>query len=164
MKPIRALLDRDSRLFRMLRYSLASVLASLVSFVTIALVLSGLGFNSVVATISGFCAGALVAFVVNRFWTWQLRDATGVGGQLVRYWVVAIVTFLIALGCTTIADHYARGIDPGTLVRTLIVEGAYFGSYAVTFVAKYVLLDRFVFVTPDRAERSRDQVENTTRA
>jgi putative flippase GtrA len=161
MSRIGALLERQPRLLRLVRYSLTSVLASLVSFATIALCSYGFDLGSAVSTVAGFCSGALVAFVVNRFWSWQLRDSTGVGGQFVRYWVVAIVTFLIALGCTTLADRYAHGAGFGKLMRTVVIEGAYFGSYAVTFVAKFVLLDRFVFPS---AARSRDQVENTTRA
>lgn len=150
-------------MLRFIRYAATSVLASAVSFATIALALDAAGLDSALATIAGFCSGALVAFIVNRVWSWQVRDVTGVGRDFVRYWVVSIVTFLIALSCTTIADRYARSAGLDQLLRTSVIEGAYFGSYAVTFVAKYVLLDRFVFGSA-RDRRSRAQVENTTRA
>jgi putative flippase GtrA len=141
---------------------MTSVVASAVSFGTIALTFDVFGLPSTISTAAGFCSGALVAFVINRVWSWQLRDAAGVGQDFVRYWVVSIVTFLIALACTTLANAESHGLDK--VHRTLIIEAAYFGSYAVTFVAKFVLLDRFVFGTAGRAPRSRDQVENTTRA
>ena len=91
-------------------------------------------------------------------------EPAGLGRDFFRYWVVAISTALMALGCTSIADAYTRGSGLSHLVRTLIIEGAYFGSYAVTFVAKFLLLDRFVFNSSARELRSRAQVENTTRA
>jgi putative flippase GtrA len=162
MKRIRSLLEGKPGLLRFLRYSATSIMASAVSFGTIALSLDAFGLTSASSTVAGFCAGALVAFVVNRVWSWQLREASGVGRDFVRYWVVSIVTFLIALACTTIANAYAHGLDQVT--RTLVIEAAYFGSYAVTFVAKFVLLDRFVFGSSNREPRSRAQVENTTRA
>jgi putative flippase GtrA len=162
MNHIRSLLERKPRLLRFIRYGATSIVASAVSFGTIALTLDVLGADSVVATVAGFCTGAFVAFVMNRLWAWQLRDSAGMGQDFFRYWVVSIVTFLIALGCTTVANTYAHGLD--NLMRTLVIEGAYFGSYAVTFVAKFVLLDRFVFGAASRASRSRAQVENTTRA
>jgi putative flippase GtrA len=164
MKSIRSLLERKPRLLRFVRYGVTSVLASAVSFVTIALVFNLFGASSAIATTAGFCSGALVAFIVNRAWAWQLHSSTEAGRQFLRYWVVAIVTYLIALGCTTIADRYARGAGLDKLMRTAVLICAYFGSYAVTFVAKFVLLDRFVFKPSSLAERSRDQVENTTRA
>jgi putative flippase GtrA len=164
MKHIGSLLERKPGLLRFLRYSATSVLASGVSFVTIALVFRVFGASSVVATTAAFCAGALVAFVVNRVWSWQLRETNQMGRQFARYWVVAIGTYLVALACTTVADRFAREAGLDKLMRTLILICAYFGSYAVTFVVKYVLLDRFVFKSSTPTPRSRPQVENTTRA
>ena len=80
---------------------------------------------------------------------------------------VAVTTALIALGTTTLADAYARAGGSGRRRRTLIVEAAYFGAFAVMFVAKFVVLDRFVFTSATVREAtrlSRSQVESTTRA
>jgi putative flippase GtrA len=164
MKRIRSLLERKPRLLRFIRYGAASAVASAVSFGTIAVVFGVFGLGPAASSVVAFCAGALVAFVINRLWAWQRRNTTGIGRDFVRYWIVAIATALIALGCTTLADRYAHGAGLDKFDRTVIVEAAYFGSYAVTFVAKFLLLDRFVFGPRDRVPRSRDQVENTTRA
>jgi putative flippase GtrA len=161
MGDIRSLLARNPRVRRFVRYSAGSVAASLVSAATIAIVFRGFGSGPQIASIAAFCTGALVAFVVNRLWAWERRERPGLGRDFVKYAVVAIVTALMALACTTIADAYAKDAGLTGLARLFVVEGAYFGSYAVTFVAKFVVLDRFVFKTPSR---SRDQVESTTRA
>jgi hypothetical protein len=85
------------------------------------------------------------------------------GRHFVRYGVVVVATALLALASTSAADAYARHTGLSHVLATVVVEGAYFGSYAVTFVAKFLLLDRFVFAST-AAARSRAQVENTTRA
>jgi hypothetical protein len=113
------------------------------------------------ATVISFCAGALVNFLTFRFWAWRSgsqprlgpdeggpsRRAVGgaVGRDFVKFAVVAVATALVALGATTLADGYARhaGLDPTT--RTIVVEGSYFGAFALMFVAKFLVLDRFVF-------------------
>lgn len=160
---MKARLAQNPGLIRFFRYATGSVLASAVSAATIAVAYGVFGLGASISAVAAFLTGASVAFVVNRFWAWRERESRGAGRDLMRYWLVAIVTALIALACTHVADRYAAGAGLTGFIRTVVVEGAYFGSYAVTFVAKYFVLDRFVF-TPDRALRSLDQVENTTRA
>ncbi len=161
MGDIRSLLARNPRVRRFVRYSAGSIAASLVSAATLALVFHAMGAGPQVASVAAFCTGALVAFLVNRLYAWERRDRLGLGRDFVKYVIVAVVTALIALACTTLADSYAKSAGLSGVARLFVVEGAYFGSYAVTFVAKFVILDRFVFKAP---ARSRDQVESTTRA
>ncbi len=163
MKARLRLLAHDPGVLRFVRYATGSVLASLVSAATIVVGFGVVGLGASISAVAAFVTGATVAFLVNRFWAWRERASRGAGRDLVRYWLVAVITALIALACTHFADHYAANAGLTGFVRTAVVEGAYFGSYAVTFVAKYFVLDRFVF-SPDRALRSRNQVENTTRA
>jgi putative flippase GtrA len=160
---VRVVLDPSPRLLRLIRYSGASVAATVVSSGMLAFTFGRLDWGTRPANIAAFCSGALVAFAINRTWAWQHRGSAGIGRHFVRYWLVAVATALIALACTTVADAYARDAGLSHLIQTVIVEGAYFGSYALTFVAKFLLLDRFVFASTTAA-RSRAQVENTTRA
>jgi putative flippase GtrA len=139
------------------------VAATTVSTAALAITFGRLHWGTRPANIAAFCAGALVAFMINRVWAWQHRGSVGIGRHFVRYGVVVVATALLALGSTSAADAYARHTGLSHALATVVVEGAYFGSYAVTFVAKFLLLDRFVFAST-AAARSRAQVENTTRA
>ena len=71
-----------------------------------------------------------------------------------------VVTALIATGASTLTDYATKdaGMDANT--RTLLIEVAYFGAFAVTFVGKFLVLDRYVFAGSPR--RSRAQVDSTT--
>jgi putative flippase GtrA len=159
---VRRFLAEHPRLTRFIRYSAASVVATGVSFVTLAIAVSGLGAGAVPSAIAAFCTGALVAFAINRYWSWGTARSHGAGRDFIRYWVVALLTAAIATTCTHLAAVYAGHAGLTGIAQLVVIEGAYFGSYAVTFVAKFVLLDRFVFTSRDL--RSRAQVENTTRA
>jgi putative flippase GtrA len=162
MRQIRALFARRPGLARFIRYSAASVVATVISFATIAIAVGSFDFGAVPAAIAAFCTGALVAFVINRYWSWGIDRSQGAGRDFVRYWVVAIVTALLATICAHLGAVYARDAGLTGFARLVVIEGAYFGSYAVTFVAKFVLLDRFVFTSRDLAPGT--QVDNTTGA
>ncbi len=164
MKRIRSLLARRPGLARFVRYSAASAVATVVSSVTIAVAVGTFGLGAVPAAIAAFCTGALVAFVINRYWSWGVDRSQGAGRDFIRYWVVAAFTALIATGCAHLGAVYAQHAGLTGAAKIVVIESAYFGSYAVTFVAKFLLLDRFVFTDSRRDLRSRAQVENTTRA
>jgi len=152
---------------RFLRYAVGSAAASLVSAVTLALVYQGMGLDPRVSSIAAFCAGALVNFLIYRFWAWRATAESGsaaVRRDFLKYAVVAIGTALVALGTTTIADNWARSAGLSASLRTLVVEGSYFGAFGVMFIAKFLILDRYVFRARAASARSRDQVENTTPA
>jgi putative flippase GtrA len=151
----------------MARYAVGSLTASVVS----AIVLTSLSWRHTVppavATVIAFVAGALVNFTVFRFWAWRhtlIRKAGAVGRDFARFSAVAAVTALIAAGATTLAGRHADHAGFSSAQRSLLINGCYFGAFAVMFVLKFLILDRFVFNERHRAEISRDQVENTTAA
>lgn len=162
------------RIGRFVRYGIGSAAASGTSAITLALVYHAMGTGPQVASVAAFLAGAVVNFVLYRFWAWrstlspETERPRRFAGDALKYSAVAVTTALIALGTTTIADHYARAHHLHDTPRTLLVEGSYFGAFAVMFVAKFMVLDRFVFTaarpSPDNERRSRSQVETTTRA
>ncbi len=160
------------RIGRFVRYGIGSAVASTVSALTLAFVYHGIGSGPQVASITAFIAGALVNFLLYRFWAWRSampahESAKRFTGDVLKYVVVAACTAVVALATTSIADHYARADHLGDDARTLIVEGSYFGAFAVMFVAKFLVLDRFVFTSGKGSEDrrlSRSQVETTTRA
>ncbi len=156
MKRIRSLLAGRPGLARFIRYSAASAVATVVSSVTLAVTVGGFGLGAVPAAIAAFCTGALVAFVINRYWSWGVDKGQGAGRDFVRYWAVAGVTALLATACTHLGAVYAQHAGLTGFAKLVVIEGAYFGSYAVTFVAKFVLLDRFVFTS------RRTEAEHTT--
>jgi putative flippase GtrA len=164
MERIRSLLARKPGLARFLRYSAASAVATVVSSGTLAVAFAVFGLGAIPAALISFCTGALVAFLINRYWSWGVTESQGAGKDFVRYWVVAVVTALMATACAHLGEVYAKHAGLTGFANLIVIEGAYFGSYAVTFVAKFVLLDRFVFTSSSRDRRSRAQVENTTRA
>lgn len=145
----------DRRLVsRFIRYAVGSGAATAVSALIFALVFRFLNAGPVIASISAFLAGFVVNFSAGRFWAWRGRARPGLGRDAVSFGIVAIVTALAAAGVTSATNAMLGDADPNT--RAVIVEISYYATYAIFFVAKFVVLDRVVF-------RSRHQVPNTTR-
>jgi putative flippase GtrA len=136
---------RWPRAARFARYTVGSVAATVVSAVVFALGYRWLGLGPRSTSVAAFACGAVVNFVVNRFWAWDRRRLPGLGRDLASYAVIALLTAGGAAGITTLAERYAVRVGASENYRAVLVEVAYFGAYALMFGVKFVLLDRLVF-------------------
>lgn len=140
---------------RFLRYALGSGLATLTSAVAFALAYRVLDQGPRIATGAAFLAGATVNFAAGRFWAWNRRARRGLGRDALAYAALAVTTALAAAAVTSVTHAILHDADPTR--RAVLVETSYFTTYALLFLVKFLLLDRFVF-------HSRHQVPTTTRA
>jgi putative flippase GtrA len=129
---------------RFIRFALGSVLATAISAGTFYLVYH-LGGPAGVASVCAFAGGFVVNFVAGRYWAWNRRSPVGLGRDAVSYLAVAIGTALAAAAVTSLTDHYARRSSTLNTHLAVVVEGAYFATYAAGFLIKFSVLDRVVF-------------------
>ncbi|MBO0867104.1 MAG: GtrA family protein [Micromonosporaceae bacterium] len=154
---------RRVHLVRFARYAAGSLLASATSAVVFWVVFH-LGGGPVLTSVTTFLAGAVVNFSANRFWTWQRRVRAGLSGDAFRFAVLAVVTATAATAVARATNLYAPRSAVLADHLAVVVEASYFATYATLFLVKFVLLDRVVFASrPGRRDRSRAQVEKTTR-
>lgn len=134
---------------RFIRFALGSVVATVTSAGAFYVVYH-LGGPAAVASVCAFACGFVVNFVAGRYWAWNRRSPAGLGRDAVSYLAVAIGTALTAAAVTSLTDHYARRSATLDSHLPVVVEGAYFATYAAGFLVKFSVLDRVVF----RAEQT----------
>ncbi|HEY9333548.1 MAG TPA: GtrA family protein [Kribbella sp.] len=145
-----------ARLLLWARYSASSVVATVVSQLAFALCY-WFGTAALVATLVAWLAGAVPNYVLNRRWTW------GRSGQKLPYTMIVIGSAVTAAVVTSVTDHLVQPVDSHAL-KTLLVTGSYFGTYAVLFIVKFVLFDRLVFAKspPAAADVARTPVTTSS--
>lgn len=178
MNRIRALLRGAlPRIFG--RYAIGSVVAGVVSEVTL-LTLYGLKLlGPSAASVAAWALGAVVNYVLNRSWAWKVRGRPKPLRELLPYWLTAVAGLLIASWGTGVADQVGHRLFDTDGPRVVFVGAVFLGIYGLLFVAKFFLFHYFVFAgsRPDeeraesgedeegeeRRRRSRSQVPSTTR-
>lgn len=127
------------------RYALTSVVATGASETTL-LVVYGLHLVSASwAAVIASLAGSAPSYLMSRYWIWPEADRRRPGRQMVAYWVVALVSLGVSSAVTGIAG--ANAPASGT-ARLVVVGLAYIGAYGGLWIAKFVLYQRFLFVSP----------------
>jgi putative flippase GtrA len=147
---------------RFIRFALGSVLATVTSACVFYAVYH-LGGPAAVASVCAFAGGFVVNFVAGRFWAWNRRGPGGLGRDAISYLAVAVGTALAATAVTSLTDHYARHSATLNTHLSVVVEGAYFATYAAGFLFKFSVLDRFVFRGDQAPVSPGPRLENTTR-
>lgn len=146
------------------RFLTGSAVATGCSQATFLLLFGVVGTSAAVAAATGFVAGAVPNFVLQRYWTWKRSGRVGVRGELIPY--VAVVTFngLAATGLTALTDRLIMSTIDDHATRTVLLALAFGASYGLLLVVKFALLDRLVFGSGlRRVNSSRTQVPTMTR-
>jgi putative flippase GtrA len=157
---VSALRVLPARWLRIWRYTVGSVVAAATSAVVFAACYD-LGLPTLPANVFAFVAGAVPNWVLNRRWAWQRQGRVHVRREVLTYAVISLLSLLASTAATSWADGEAPQLTGSHTLQVTFVAGAYVLTYAVLFVAKYLLYEFVVF--PGEPERSRHQVPTTTR-
>jgi len=135
---------RRRGLVRFARAATSSVAATLLSQVTLIAVLAADGAPWL-ASAAAFAAGAVLNFFLTRRWVWGRRGRPELGRELLPYVLVISLGGLASVGLTTLTGHLLAPLHLSHFWWVALLDAAYVFSYALVFVAKFTMLDRFVF-------------------
>ncbi|WP_342775050.1 GtrA family protein [Nonomuraea diastatica] len=170
------------------RYTLGSVLAAVVSEVTLLVTYGQELLGAQPAAVAGWVLGAVTNYVLAR-WAWRRRGRPRVLRELLPFWLTSVAGLLLSTWATGVAHDVGPRLFATDGARVLFVGAVFLGVYGVLFMAKFCFFHYFVFADPragsageadeegeaeaeaDGAEdpdgavprRSRSQVPSTTR-
>jgi putative flippase GtrA len=127
-----------------------------------------LGVGTTACSVIAFVAGAIPNWVLNRRWAWQRSGRPSLRREILPYVATSVVGLVASSLATGWTDGQIRHTVTSPAVRTAAVTAAYLATFAVLFVAKFVLYELVIFAErhgtpPPDADRSRHQVPSTTR-
>ncbi len=120
-----------------LRYCGVSVVNVTVGLSVLAVCHGALGWPAVVANLAAWIVGTAPAYLLSRAWVWQRSGPHRLGGEILTFWVMALVGLALSSLVVAIIEHLAD--------RTVLVLAGNFGAYGSVWVAKYIFLDRVMW-------------------
>jgi putative flippase GtrA len=137
--------QRPRGFVRLVRAAASSLVATVISQITLVGLLWLGGTNATVASVLAFVAGAIPNYLMSRRWAWGRRGTPEVRRELLPYLVVITVSGIAAVGLTTLTGWLIQPLSLPHVLWILLLDAAYVTSYAIMFVIKFTLLDRLVF-------------------
>ncbi|WP_246134785.1 GtrA family protein [Prauserella rugosa] len=136
--------DQPTFFARMVRALMSSGLATGMSQVTL-IVLLTMDVNPTVASAAAFVAGAIPNYFVARRWAWNRKGKPDFKRELLPYLSVIALGGLASMTLTTVAGWITEPLRIEGFVRVIVLDVAFLSSYALVFLIKFLLLDRFVY-------------------
>ena len=120
-----------------LRYCAVSVVNVTVGLSVLSVCHAVLGWPAVGANLVAWMVGTAPAYLLSRAWVWQRRGPHRLGGEVLTFWVMALVGLALSSLAVGIVERYTP--------RTVLVMAGNLGAYGVVWVAKYLFLDKVMW-------------------
>jgi putative flippase GtrA len=101
------------------------------------------------SAITATAIGSVPSYYLNRYWAWGKSGRSHFWKEIVPFWVIAFIGLAFSTWSSDAAETYVNHHHYSHLVKTLMVTGAYFGAFALLWVAKFVIFNKLLFVTKD---------------
>lgn len=132
---------------RMVRYLASSVLNVVIHFSVLQAALSAWDWPGEWANAVAAMVAAIPAFLISRYWVWEVDGRAELMGEVVPFWIIAIAGLVVSSAMAGAADRMFDN-DAAILVASFI-------GYLIVWAAKFVLLN---LVFARSARRNADSV------
>ncbi len=135
---------------KMFRYTMVSVISTVVSFVTLGLVYGVFRvWTEVPSTLFANVVAAVPSYYLNRRWAWGKTGRSHIRKEVLPFWGLSIAGMLLSI--LTSSEARRIGVDyfdHDHLIRTAIVEGMNLFAFGVLWLVKFVVFQRLFRVAP----------------
>ena len=134
---------------QLIRYSMVSVVSTIVSFGVLALVFGVFHlFGEIGSTVFANVVATIPSYFLNRQWVWGKGGRSHVMKEIVPFWVMSAIGIVVSIGGAAIARHIGIAHHLSHLQQTLVVLVANLISFGLFWVLKYMLYNRLFHVHP----------------
>jgi putative flippase GtrA len=134
---------------QVIRYTMVSVISTIVSFAVLALVFGVLHlWGEIVSTVFANIVATVPSYYLNRMWVWGKGGRSHLMKEIVPFWVMSAVGILVSIGGAAIARHIGIEHHLSHFDQTIVVLAANVMSFGLFWVLKYILYNRLFHVHP----------------
>jgi putative flippase GtrA len=135
MAQVRELIDRYGG--KAVRYSMVSVCGVAITQILIFVFYAGLEWPGWVSNFVAVMISSIPAYLLNRAWVWNKRDAHSFSREVAPFWGMALLGLLISTIAVAIVDDYTDA--------AIFVSLTNIASFGVLWVAKFFILEKVLF-------------------
>jgi len=132
-----------------IRYTLVSVISVAVSQAAFVIVFGIAHWTAKSSAIFATSIGGVPSYYLNRNWAWGKSGKSHLWREVVPFWVIAFIGLAFSTWSSDAAETYVDHHHILGLTRTGVVDGAYFGAFAVLWVGKFIVFNKFLFTHTD---------------
>ena len=134
---------------KMFRYTMVSVISTIVSFTVLGLVYGVLKWwSEVPSAVFANLVASVPAYYLNRTWSWGKSGRSHVLREVVPFWTMTTIGIALSILTASEARHLSDVHNLHHFGRTVLVEGANTGAFAILWFVKFLVFNRLFHVHP----------------
>lgn len=126
-----------------LKYVATSAIAIVVNQTVLALTFGLLHWSAFTSNVVAVCASTVPSYFLNRMWVWGRSGKSHLWREVVPFWAIAFFGLAFSTWAATLGEGLSEG--KSRLAQTVVVNLFSLGSYAITWVGKFVLFNKVLF-------------------
>lgn len=131
---------------KLFRYSMASVVAVIVSNLLLLLLVGVINMGEVLASTLATSIAAVPSYEMNRKWAWGKSGKSHLMKEVVPFWGLALLGWSFSTVAVWWMGRYAKHHHFSHGAKTLAVLVVYFGAFGVLWVGKFIIFNSLMFV------------------
>lgn len=131
---------------KLFRYSMASVVAVIVSNLFLLFFVGVLNMGEVLASTLATTIAAIPSYEMNRKWAWGRSGKSHLMKEVVPFWALALLGWAFSTLAVWWMGRYAKSHHYSHGAKTLAVLVVYFAAFGVLWVAKFIIFNSVMFV------------------
>lgn len=137
---------------KLFRYSMASVVAVLVSNVCLLVFVGLVGMSAVVASTLATTIAAVPSYEMNRKWAWGKTGKSHLMKEVLPFWGLGLLGWGTSTLAVYLMEQYATHHHFSHVQKTLWVAFVYLAAFGVLWVGKFIIFNKLLFAHhPDDA-------------
>src|SRR2546423_251784 len=143
---------------KMIRYTLVSVVAVIVSEVTLAFCFGVLHWAARWSNVTAVAVATVPSYELNRKWAWGKHGKSHLWKEVVPFWVLAFIGLAFSTWSADYAETYVKSHHYSHGAQTIVVAGAAPAAFRGPWVGKFIIFNKGLFKThPAQLEPAGDR-------
>jgi putative flippase GtrA len=134
---------------QLIRYTMVSVISTIVSFGMLAIVFGVLHlWGEIASTVFANVVATVPSYFLNRRWVWKKGGRSHLMKEIVPFWIMSAIGITVSIGGAAVARHIGTAHHLSHLQQTAVVLFANVASFGMFWILKYMLYNRLFHVHP----------------
>lgn len=135
---------------RMLRYSMVSIMALLLSEALLVSFNGGLGWDAAMSSTAATGLATVPAYFLTRQWVWRRSGRSHLWKEVAPFWAIAVVSWAFATIAVSLAEDRAKALHLRGAMSVAVVAAAYVLAYGISWVGRFALFNKVLFKGTDQ--------------
>jgi putative flippase GtrA len=130
---------------KLYRYSMASVVAVMVSVVFLVFFNGVVGLSAWVSSTLATAIAAIPSYEMNRKWAWGKTGRSHLLKEVIPFWTLAFIGWAFSTISVHAMEGYAKHHHFSHLMTTFWVTVVYIGAFGVLWIGKFIIFNKLLF-------------------